>query len=122
MSTTQERLQTLLGVDPGFSTCTGSGTPLLRSASRSYDGIGPSNAQGHLPATRKRAAIGPGLPTDLGKSFVSGPELCSDPLNKQVALAHLRQPPRPRTRVSEICFCVENSMGREMYETGNKNV
>lgn len=120
MSTTQESLRTLHDVDLDSLICTDFGTPLSRNASRSSDGIERSNAQGHLPATTKRDVIGPGLPTDSGIDSESELELCSDPPNCQVA--HRRQPLRLRTRVSEICFCVESSMGRDIHETENKNV
>lgn len=102
-------LRTLLVVGLGSLICTDFGTPLSRNASRSSGGTERSSVPDHLPATKMRVAIGPDLPTDSGIGSASERELCSDPPNGQVA--HHRQPLRPRIRVSEICFCVESSMG-----------
>lgn len=115
MSTTMQSLRTLLDVGLGSLICTDFGTPLSRNASRSSDGIERSSVQDHLQATKMRVAIGPDLPTDSGIGSASERELCSGPPNGQVA--HHQQPPRPRIRVSGICFCVENSMGRYMNDT-----
>lgn len=115
MSTTTQSPRTLLDVGLGSLICTDFGTPLSRNASRSSDGIERSSVQDHLRATKMRVAIGPDLPTDSGIGSASERELCSDPPNGQVA--HPRQPLRLRIRVSEICFCVESWMGRDMNET-----
>lgn len=115
MPTTMQSLRTLHDVGLGCLICTDFGTPLSRNASRSSDDTERSSAQDHLRATKMRVAIGPDLPTDSGIGSASERELCSDPPNGQVA--HHRQPLRLRIRVSEICFCVESSMGRDMNET-----
>ena len=113
----QQSFRTLPDVGLGSLICTDFGMPLSRNALRFSEGTERSSVQDHLPATMKRVVIGPDLPTDSGIGSASERELCSDPRNGQVA--HHRQPLRPRTRVSEICFCVENSMGRDMNDTNN---
>jgi hypothetical protein len=117
MPMTRESPRTLHGVDLGCLICTDFDTPPSRNASRSSDGIERSNVQGRLPATTKRVVTGPDSPTDSGIDFESGPGLCSDPPKCQAA--HRRQPLRPRTRASGICFCVGKSTGQGMDETKN---
>lgn len=118
MSTTMQSLRTHLDGGLDCSICTDFDMLLSRNASRSSDGIERSSVQGHRPAMKMRVVIGPDLPTDSGIGSASGRELCRDPLNGQGA--HHRRRPRPRIRVSGICFYAENWTGRDMNDT-NKN-
>lgn len=59
MQTIMRSLRTLLDVGLGSLIYTGFGTPLSRSASRSFDGIERSSVQDHLRAMKMRVVTGP---------------------------------------------------------------